>query len=214
MKRLLIAAVLLTTTASTSPAAGSFLGLQLVHGTADLATEASSSFSGYSPAYDHSEFGFRLEFWNMMTEDYAFNGSYAMGLFREENKPGSNASAGDGKFTYSQSSWSLRVGGDRVVKLSDRAYLFFGPGVEYWSGKAKFEDDTPPATSYETENVSRVSLCGRIGGHMMIGEAWGFTLQAGHKLGRASYKENGTESTWWPSSLDASGGLVFRLGGD
>jgi hypothetical protein len=58
----------------------------------------------------------------------------------------------------------------------------------------------------------RISLSGRLGGHMMIGENWGLTLQGGHKLGRASYEEAGSKTTWWPSSMDASGGLLFRFG--
>jgi opacity protein-like surface antigen len=210
MKRLMLAAALLVTTTTAALAGDSFISFQATHGVADLAAEFGS---GFASAYDHSEYGFELEYWNMMGEDFAFNGSYGLGLFREENKPGTNALPGDGKFTYSQRSWSVRVGGDRVVKLGERSFLFFGPGIEYWNGKAKFEDDTPPPTRYETESVSRISLSGRIGGHMMIGEAWGLTLQAGHKIGRATLKEAGAESTWWPSSVDASAGLVFRFGG-
>ena len=121
---------------------------------------------------------------------------------------------GAGKFTYSQSSWNFRFGGDRVVKLSDRAILFFGPGFEWWSGKPKFEDDTPPPQTYEAESTSRFSLHGRIGGHMMVAENWGFTMQVGQKVGRASVEEAGAKSTWWPSSTDGSLGLVFQFGAD
>lgn len=213
MKRYLTAALLLVMSAMPSLAGDTFLAVEILHGTADLATEASTSFAGYAPAYDHSETGAKLEFWNLLSEDYAFNASFGFGYFGEENKPGANAAAGDAKATYSQSSWNIRVGGDRVLKLGERSYLFFGPGLEYWSGKAKFEDDTPPASSYETENVTRISLVGRMGVHMLIGETWGFTIQGGHKVGRASYEEAGAKTTWWPSSLDAAGGLVFRFGG-
>lgn len=212
MKRLLTAVLLLAMTATASSAYNSFLALQFQAGTADLATEASSSFNGFSPAYDHSEYGFKAEFWNMMAEDYAVTFAAGIGLFSEENKPGTNAPGGAGAFTYTQSSWNVRLGGDRVVALGERSYLFFGPGIEYWTGKAKFEDATPPAATYKTEGTSRISLSGRIGAHMMIGESWGLTLQGGHKIGRASYKEAGTETTWWPSSMDASGGLLFRFG--
>ena len=212
MKRILSALVLLAMTSTTSLAGDTFFALQFTSGTADLATEASSSFSGFAPAYDHSEWGFKGELWNMMSEDYAFNLSAGIGLFNEENKPGDNSFPGDGVFKYSQSSWQFRVGGDRVVALGDRSYVFFGPGIEYWSGKAKFEGYFPSLPSYETENASRISLSGRIGAHTMIGESWGLTLQAGHKLGRASYEEAGAKTTWWPSSMDASGGLVFRFG--
>jgi hypothetical protein len=214
MKRLLIAVALLATTASASLAGSSYLGLQLVHGVADLATGAPITTLGYASAYDHSETGFKIEYWNLLTEDYAFNGSYSLGFFSEEDKPGSGVPAGSPTLTYSQTSWSFRLGGDRVVPLGERSYLFFGPGIEYWSGKAKFEHFTSPTSVYEPEAVSRISLSGRIGAHMMIGEIWGFTLQTGHKIGRATVTEQGAESTWWPSSLDASGGLVFRFGGD
>jgi opacity protein-like surface antigen len=147
----------------------------------------------------------------MMAEDYAvtFAGTYS--LFGEENKPGTNAAPGDPIFRYTQKAWSLRLGGDRVVKLGDRSYLFFGPGIEYWSGKAKFEFEGT-TVSRESENISRISLSGRLGAHMMIGESWGMTLQGGHKVGYASYQELGAKSTWWPSSFDASGGLVYRFG--
>ena len=214
MKRYFFAFALLAMTSTAALAGNSFLALQLTSGNADLATELSSGFNGFAPAYSHSEWGFKGEFWNMMSEDYAFNLSAGIGLFSEENKPGANAGLGDGTFKYTQSSWQFRVGGDRVVALGDRSYIFFGPGIEYWSGKAKFEDGTIPASSYETESVSRISLSGRIGGHTMIGEGWGITLQAGHKLGYASYEEAGAKSTWWPSSMDASGGLLFRFGGN
>lgn len=222
MKRLLATLALLAMTATASSAEGSFFALQLSAGTADFATEASSGFAGFSPAYDHSEWGLKGEFWNMMSEDYAVTLAAGFNLFSEENKPGVNATGG--VFKYSQSSWNVRLGGDRVVALGEHSYLFFGPGIEYWSGKAKFEDETPPASTYETGNTSRISLCGRIGAHMMVGEAWGLTLQAGHKLGRATYTEpmrvdlsgdaGGSETTWWPSSMDASGGLVFHFGGN
>ena len=214
MKRYLSALVLLAMTSTTSLAGNSFLGLQLTAGTADLATEALSSFPGYATGYPQSEWGFKGEFWNMMSEDYAFNLSAGIGLFNEEDKAGSNAPSGAPPIKYSQTSWHFRVGGDRVVALGNRSYVFFGPGIEYWSGKAKFEGFIPANPTYETESTSRISLSGRIGAHTMIGESWGLTLQAGHKLGYASYEEAGAKSTWWPSSMDASGGLLFRFGGD
>ena len=211
MKRLLCAVALLAVTTSSSLAKGpTYFGLQVGTGTADLAGEFGG---GYAAAYDHSEYGLKLELWSMMSEDYAFTVSGGIGTFGEENEPGTNA-LGGGTFKYSQSSWNIRVGGDRVVKLSDRAILFFGPGIEYWNGKAKFEDSTPPAATYETESTSRFSLHGRIGGHMMVAENWGFTMQVGQKIGSASYEEAGAKSSWWPSSTDGSLGLVFAFGGE
>lgn len=209
MKRILSALALIALTATAASAQGSFFALQFMSGTADLAIEDGA---GYAAAYDHSEWGGKAEFWNMMSEDYAFTVSASYSLFGEENKPGTNATPGDPLFRYTQNAFAVRVGGDRVVKLGDRSYLFFGPGIEYWSGKASFEFESTPAITVESENVSRISLSGRIGAHMMVGENWGFTLQGGHKVGYASYEELGAKTTWWPSSMDASGGLLFRFG--
>ena len=210
MKRLLCAFALLAITTTSSLAKGpTYFGLQVGMGTADLAAEFGT---GYGEAYDHSEYGLKLELWSMMSEDYAFTVSGGIGTFGEEDEPGTNAAPGSGSFKYSQSSWNIRFGGDRVVKLSERAILFFGPGFEYWGGTAKFEDAV--FGTYETEATGRFSLHGRIGAHMMVAENWGFTMQVGQKVGRASYEEAGAKSSWWPSSTDGSLGLVFAFGGD
>jgi hypothetical protein len=47
---------------------------------------------------------------------------------------------------------------------------------------------------------------------MMVGPTWGITAEVGTKIGHATYKENGSETTWWPSSMQGSVGLVFKFG--
>jgi len=221
MNRMLTAALLLAVSASVAVAAESyktkFLAVQLTSGTADLATL--SPFPGNplappvsAPAYSHSEYGFKAEYWNMMGSEYAFNISGGVGFFGEQDKPASTAPSGTGDFKYTQNSWNIRVGGDRMLAVGDKSFIFFGPGIEYWSGKAKFEDKSGSGATYETENVTRWSLGARIGGNMMVGPTWGITGQVGTKIGYASYKETGAETTWWPSSMDGSLGLVFKFG--
>jgi hypothetical protein len=222
MKRMWTAALLLAATATVAAAAegpyANFLALQLTNGTADLATL--NPFPGdplnppiAAPAYDHSEYGFKLEYWRMMGPEYAFNISGGLGLFGEEDKPADTAPVGTGNFNYTQNSWHFRVGGDRLLSVSPKTYIFFGPGIEYWSGKAKFEDETPPGFTYETKNITRISIGARLGGHLMVGPTWGITAQVGTKVGRATYKESGAETTWWPSSMEGAVGLVFKIGG-
>jgi len=99
-----------------------------------------------------------------------------------------------------------------MLSVGERSYIFFGPGLEYWSGKAKFEDETPPGSTYEAKDVTRISLSARIGGNLMVGPTWGITSQVGTKIGHASYKEGGAETTWWPSSVEGNVGLVFKFG--
>ena len=223
MNRIITAALLLAVSASVSLAAGArttetkFFAVQLTTGIADLASLSPFPGNPAQPpvaasAFDHSEYGFKAEYWNMMGPEYAFNVSGGIGLFGEEDKPASTAPASTGTFKYTQNSWNLRIGGDRMLAVGQKSYIFFGPGIEYWSGKAKFEDKTPPPSTYETKDVTRISLSGRIGANMMVGPTWGVTAQVGAKVGHASYKESGAETTWWPSSTEGNLGLVFKFG--
>src|SRR5262249_35424074 len=137
MKRFVIAiaAVSLLALASHARAAEKMvIGVGLMQSTADLAT---NDHSGYGAAYDHSEIGVRFEYWNMMRENYALNFSGNIGFFNETDKPGSDAPAGSPDIKYSQSSWSIRLGGDRVWSPLAKTHVFVGPGIEYWNGHAK-----------------------------------------------------------------------------
>ena len=186
------------------------LAIQLGSGTADLYDPSDVTTTGFISAFDHSEIQAQAQCWKMMSDDYAFVISGGFGFFGEENEPGTAAAPGATTFKYSQTSFNVRVGGDRVVSVGDRASLYFGPGIEYWNGKAKFEGSGP---TVETEGVSRISLSGRIGGIMNVGSNWGLALDMGHKLGRASAEDRGAKATTWASSFDAHGGLIFQFAG-
>src|SRR5262245_23879236 len=102
MKRMWIAALLLAVSATMAAAANSpngskssLLAVELTSATADIATEISTQFTGYSPAFDHSEWGVRAEYWKMMGPEYAFTLGGGIGMFNEEDKPGANAAVGD-----------------------------------------------------------------------------------------------------------------------
>lgn len=212
-KTIVFSALLLLAFASSALAVGkgaNMLALQVTHGTADL-YDPSGVSSGYISAFDHSEIGVSAEYWTLMTDDYAFTLAAGIGTFSETDKPGTGAPAAAPDEKYSQSSYSVRVGGDRVVNVGERGVLFFGPGIEYWSGKAKF-DDIIAAGSIETESVTRISLSARMGGHMMVSEGWGLTTQIGTRIGYASAEDKGAKATWWPSSTYATAGLVFMFG--
>ena len=208
MKKMLTTLFLAAAAALIVPAAHAenlYLGVGLSHGTADFALED----NGFASAYDHSEYGFKLDYWNMMAQDYALTASFNLGLFSELQKPGVNAAPGAQDFKYSQSSWSVRIGGDRVERIGKRAFLFFGPGLEYWNGVAKFKSGN---TALESEHVTRFSLDGRIGAAMMLNANAGIQTSIGTKIGRASYTELGAKTTWFPSSTEGSMGLVFKFG--
>ncbi len=209
-KLLVLAAFALVVSAPAAQAleAGDGLyGIQITNGTADL---YSGPNGGYISAYDHSEIGVGLQYWRMMSSDYAFTMSGGIGFFKETNEPGTGAPVGAVDFEYSQSSWNVRVGGDRVVQVGDRGTIYFGPGLEYWTGTAKFEGQgfTP---AIETEPVTRFGLSGRVGGIMWLTEKAGFNCQIGRYLGYASVEDGTSKATWYPSGFQASGGLVLKF---
>jgi len=100
----------------------------------------------------------------------------------------------------------VRVGADRVGAIGDRLVFFMGPGIEYWSGKQKLKIGAPET---ESESTSRFGVSGRVGGFMMLAEKVGIMGQVGHTFGIAKAEEGGAESTWIPSSFNASWGLTF-----
>ena len=188
-----------------------FFALELTHGVADLYTPDFGS-TGYITAYDHSEQGVQGQYWKMMSTDYAFNVTAGWGFFSETDKPGAAAPPGSGDAKYSQSSFLVRVGGDRVASIGDRTLFYFGPGIEYWSGKAKFEQSGLP--SVETESITRYSLSARVGATMKVSKGWGVTGHVGTRIGMASAKDQGAKASWWPSSNEGSVGLMFLFGSE
>lgn len=202
--------VLATTAAFAAESKPGYLGIQITNGEADLY----SSNGKYITAYSHPEVGVGISYWRLMTKDYAFAFNAGIGTFSETDK---SALSTDTDFKYTQSSWNVRVGGDRAVKVGDRAIFFFGPGIEFWTGKAKFEGG-PYTQAVETANVNRIALSGRVGGVMMLGQSLGINCQVGRYVGMASAKDdvtgsssNGAKATWWPSGFQASGGIIFKI---
>jgi hypothetical protein len=193
---------------------GSMLAIEVTNGTADLADKTQGG-TGYISGYDHSELGVQAQYWRMMAEDYAFTISAGWGFFNETDKPGQGAPAASPDHKFSISSFNVRVGGDRVVKLSERMSLYAGPGIEYWSGNAKFEPGSfagQTGSEYKGESTTRWSLSGRLGGTMWLSEHVGLTGHVGGRYGYASVEEQGAKASWWPSSMESSVGLLYAFG--
>ncbi len=186
------------------------VGFGVMHGVADL---ASNTGNGVNSAFQSPEIGGRFEYWNFMKENYALNFQANFGFQSETDKPRNDAATGRREAKFTSSSWGVRLGGDRTWNPLPNTTLFIGPGVEYWTGKAKFVDVGGNNGTYETESVTRVSLSGHTGAMLMMGSNWGISGQLGHKLGMASYEENGGKSSWWPNSIDGAMELIFKFGG-
>ena len=135
--KLALLVVLLVALTGVASAAGfqkgsNVVALQLTEGVADL---VGPEAGGYVTAYSHSEIGGQVQFWHFFQEEYALTLSGGIGCFGETDAPGTDAASGAGDTKYTQSSWQVRLGGDRVAKINDRFSVFAGPGIQVWSGK-------------------------------------------------------------------------------
>ena len=181
----------------------SLISIQLTTGTADLATPEGGS--GSITAYDHSEWGGQLHFQRLLSDDWALALSGGIGTFKETDTPADPA--GD-EFVYTQSSWQIRVGADRFVHISPTFHLFVGPGIQYWSGKAEFEEGP---ISVESESATRFALNGRMGAHIALSNSIGLAGHLGHYWGFASAEDAGAEVSWSPSGIESAVGFSFKL---
>jgi hypothetical protein len=209
-----LAAMLAATTAFAGNKGANLFAIELGNGTADLYFEGTQGTVGnnYISAFDHSEIIAQVQGWHMMTDEYGLTVTAGVGFFNETDKPRASAPAGTENFKYSQSSFNVRVGLDRFFSVGDQVMLYGGPGIEYWSGKSKFDYSANSVyPDFDSQNVGRTSLNGRIGTIIHINDTVGFGGHIGHSIGMASATDQGRKATWWPSHLEGAGGLIFSL---
>lgn len=209
------AALVLGAALAAAPASASAVGLtkgssvlsfQATTGVADLATPENGT--GYITAYGHSEWGGQVAFQHLLSETWALALSGGIGTFKETDKPGTNAAPGADEFQYKQSSWKFRVGADRFVHLDDKIHLFVGPGIEYWSGDAKFTTGT---SRVESVRAKRIAFNGRMGAHVALGNSVGLEGHIGHYFGFSSATDTGAKVNWSPSGTESAVGLAFKF---
>ena len=213
MNRALIAVMILGLAASVSTAAAQStdtasamknrLSIGLGQGTADGYAPATVGTSTYLAPTTTPETSVNAEYWRSLSNDYALALSGAYGLSSMNWK---GADPGDPEIDATGTSLKFRLGVDKVGSVGDRLQFFLGPGVEYWSGEQKLDVG---GAETESESVTRFGVSGRIGGFMMLSETVGIMGQVGHTFGIASVDDSGAETSWWPSSFQASWGLTF-----
>ena len=209
---LLSLAALVLFVASPSSAEGlakgsNILSVELTTGTADLVAPESLT-PGAISAYDHSEWGGGLQFQRLLSENWALAISGGVGTFKETDEFGTNAPPATPDFKYSQSSWNVRVGADYFAHISPNFHLFVGPGIQYWVGHDKWEQDP---NSVESEDTKRWALNGRMGAHVALGGKVALEGHLGHYFGHASATDTGAKASWSPSGIESAVGFAFTL---
>lgn len=181
------------------------LAIQLTEGRVDLAEPISGGYlTSFSAA--PSEVGLQVQFWHFFREEYAFNLAGGIGTYSETDQ---SSVPGNQDIKYSQSSFQLRIGGDRVAHITPRFHIFAGPGIQFWSGRWKIEGGGSP--TFEAERTNRLALSGRIAVHLKIGESFGTFGQLGHYIGYAWASDGDSKAHWWASGHDGAAGLAFNF---
>ncbi|HET7226504.1 MAG TPA: hypothetical protein VFK69_12405 [Candidatus Eisenbacteria bacterium] len=191
------------------PQKGSTLfALQIGETATDLVDLESGGYLTSANFVAHPDLTVSAQLWHFLTNDYAVSLGGGIGFFSETDKPGSNAPPASPDLKYTQSSWRVRLGGDRWGTISDRFQVFAGPGIQVSGGKWKFDDGTTTTTS---QNTTVFALEGRIGAHLRCGDRAGIVMQLGHYIGYASASSNGAKTHWWASGHDGSAGLAITF---
>ena len=179
------------------------LSVGLGQGTADGYAPTVVGTSTYLAPTTAPETNVNAEYWRSLSGDYALALSGAYGVSRMN---WTGAAPADPEIKARGTSVKVRLGVDKTGKVGDRLQFFMGPGIEYWGGKQKLEVG---ASETESESVTRFGVSGRLGGFMMLSESVGIMGQVGHTFGVAKVDDSGAETSWWPSSFQASWGLAF-----
>ena len=199
---LVLAAVAADAAAQTAVPANR-LSLGLGQGVADPDAPTTVGTSTYLEPTTAPETNVNAEYWKAMSNGYALAASGAYGF---SSMKWNGAASGDPEIKATGTSLKFRLGVDKVGNVGDRLQFFMGPGVEYWTGKAKLKVG---GSETESEAVTRFGVSGRVGGFMMLTESVGIMGQVGHTFGIAKVDDSGAETSWWPSSFQASWGLAF-----
>ncbi len=179
----------------------SLLAIQLSRGVADLTGDA----GGILITFQRPEVGIQGQYWYFLATEYAVNVTAGIGYFKESDTA-DPAVVGATDFRQTVSSWQVRVGGDRFAKVSEKLQVFAGPGIQVWGGKAKAKD---PTGEVEGPSTTRVSLTGRVGAHILLGQNLGLIGHIGQYWGYGSASEGGAKTKWLPSGSEGAMGFSF-----
>jgi hypothetical protein len=182
----------------------SILAIQLVSSEGDFGV---ADGTGFLVATRHSEMGVEAQYWHLWSSDYAITAAAGLGFSRESESPGQGALPGDESYRDFYKSWRLRVGGDRVGKISDTFHVFAGPGIQVWGGRVEYRRANTVA--YETPTTLRYGIDGRIGMIIHWGQNFGMVGQLGHYWAYAHARQSGSETKWLPSGPDGAMGFFF-----
>jgi hypothetical protein len=158
--------------------------------------------------YEDNELGAHLACHHFVSDEWTVSLSGGVDVGRVQYRPSNPASAVE---TYSSRSWNVRVGGDRFAFINDRAAVYAGPGLVYWSGQAKYSGSGNPLIDLEWPRVSQIGFNGRIGMYASISNRTALFGHIGQVIARNTASDAKGKNIWFTNHNEGSVGLSFEF---
>ena len=174
-------------------------------------TSPSDHYLGTSSDFGPQTF-LTAELWHAFTSDYAFTISGGVAVSHELEQPGHGAPATAENLQIDTKAHVLRIGGDRLVKVSKRGTLFYGPGFQYWAGYGRYRNVYASNVTTQTPTTHLIGINGRFGGIMEITPALGIVGHIGTTLSYGTAQDSGMRTTRWVNAYEGQWGISYTFG--
>ena len=158
--------------------------------------------------YEDSELGVHLAYHRFVGEEWTASLSGGTDYGRVQFRPSDTAKPVE---TYSSRSWNVRLGADRFAFINDRAAVYAGPGLLYWSGQARYSGSGDPLIDTDWPRVSQIGLNGRIGLYASISGRTALFGHVGQVIARNTASDSRGKNIWFSNHNEGSIGLSFEF---
>lgn len=160
--------------------------------------------TGAANIYEADEIGLEVAYSRFLSDAWAGVVSGSVGAGREAFTP-----TGGSEEKATSRSYAARVGLDRYAFIDDKVALYAGPGLLYWSGRAKYANSGIPNFDGDWPRVKQFGFNGRLGMYARLGAHSGLFGHIGQVLATNSADGTPGKNTWWTMHHEGSVGLAL-----
>jgi hypothetical protein len=164
--------------------------------------------TGSVSEYEDSELGAHFAYHHFTSDEWTVSLSGGTDVGRVQFRP---AAAGAPVETYTSRSWNVRVGADRFAFVNDRAAIYAGPGLLYWTGEAEYSGSGDPFIDLKWPRVSQIGINGRIGMYASISHRTALFGHIGQVIARNTASDSRGKNIWFTNHNEGSVGLSYEF---
>jgi hypothetical protein len=160
--------------------------------------------TGPANIYEADEIGAHVAFSHFVCDKWAAVLSSSFGFGKESFAPTIGTDQKE-----SSKSFAGRFGFDRYAFINDDVALYAGPGLTYWTGRAKYAGSGFPSVDGDWPKVKQFGFNGRLGMYARMGNHYGLFGHIGQVLATNSADGAPGKNTWWTMHHEGSVGLAL-----